>query len=89
MGCRVAQRLDELRRQRDRGASTGTSVVVLKSALVVPAARKLGFSGETRSADISFHNRDARDAGRAAGDQVSFNRGVGRADGTLLLSNRS
>lgn len=90
MGSRIASRLTALRKQRDAVVKpTGRDLVVLKNQLIVQSGNKLGFDGETRSTAVRTHDTHASLAGHAAGDRVSFNKGVGERDGTQLIGRRS
>jgi hypothetical protein len=85
MARRVSQRLREIKsHERQASQSTGRDLVVVKSAVVRSQFADLGIrlcSGNPRP---SVGDHGAYAAGQAAGNNVSFNRGVG-SNATLAL----
>lgn len=79
MANRINQRLramkDAIKREN---SSTGRDLVIVKSAIVAAELDKLGFAfGKARTSRGKAMSGAAYSAGVAAGDKVSFNKGVG------------
>lgn len=82
MGRRLGQRLNEMAKAANATAKTssGTSLVVVKSAMVKEAYEALGLKFGRASKGPSAYDDNAYLAGKAAGDRVNLGRPVGGAN---------
>jgi hypothetical protein len=86
MARRVSQRLREIKsHERQASQSTGRDLVVIKSAVVRAQFAGLGIHLRSGSSRAHIGDNGAFAAGQAAGNNVSFNRGVGSNNATLAL----
>ena len=70
-------------------ASTGRDLIVVKGAVVKSEFAKLGLRLRSNgNSGTGARDSGAYGAGKAAGDRVSFNRGVGHAAGGTALLGR-
>jgi hypothetical protein len=87
MAGRVAARLREMKKARETGHKpTGKSLVVTKHAVVTEAFAALGLRLGKGSSGSAVNNSDAYYAGKAAGDKVAINPGIGGQASAGLLS---
>lgn len=78
MALRLAKRIREMKRKQDNSMSTGTDLVVVKSAVVDQEFAKLGLNlSKARGGGKKSIDPGAYAAGAAAGDKVKINPGVG------------
>lgn len=90
LGCvtRIAERLDELvaaREVKDGKTATGTSLIVVKNALVERDFKSLGLQLRKGSSRGRSVNSAHYSAGQAAGNRATFGKPVNGGAGTRLL----
>lgn len=88
MADRLSERFDEMLSSREATATTanGTSLVVVKKAIVEEQLKALGMKFTSTRAPRYRDNAAARTAGQAAGDRVNLVPGVPVAPARKLLS---
>jgi len=92
-GCltRISERLKEATnaRKAQMQGGTGTSLIVVKGALVDAEYAKLGHKLRGGGNEkVHLGNASAYDAGKAAGDRASFGRPVNGGSGVLAIGGR-